>query len=57
MIIGLIVLGAVLLIVGAFIPPPGKNVCNIAGGIMVAVGLVLLILGALSGGPIVVRTV
>jgi peptidoglycan/LPS O-acetylase OafA/YrhL len=53
-IVGCIILGACLLIVGMFVPPPGKNICNIAGAILLVVGLVLLVLAFAGGGPVVI---
>jgi membrane-bound ClpP family serine protease len=53
MIFALIILGAVLLVLGMFVPPPGKGIVNIIGTILLVIGVVLLLF-ALAGAPVVV---
>lgn len=52
MIIALVILGVALLVVGAFIPAPGRNICNICGAVLLVIGVVLLVL-SLAGSPVV----
>lgn len=48
MIIVLIVVGMVLLIVAGFVPAPGGRIASLCGGVLLAVGLVLLVLHLLG---------
>jgi hypothetical protein len=56
MIVALVVLGVVLLVVGAFIPPPGKNVANICGAVLLSHrrGAAAVLAGRDSGGGVVI---
>jgi hypothetical protein len=52
MILVFVILGVALLVVGAFIPPPGKNIANICGAVLLVIGVVLLLF-SLAGAPVV----